>query len=234
MRANLIGIIDLKVGNIASVVNAVYHCGFDPVVISLNTILHNPNWSDELSHLILPGVGHFATTVTLLGFDQLRFVLQQWVADDKPLLGICLGMQLLFESSSETQLSFIKMENAPRDAVVPVDESISPSGLCILEGKIEQLTGSSSLPHIGWNEVHHLQDHPLLYKIKTDRDFYFVHSYGHLLCSADSVIGVTEYNTTFSSIVGSGSVVGVQFHPEKSQRNGLQLLDNFCDWDGKL
>ncbi len=212
-----IGIVDLNMGNIASLKNAIDYCGFDVRVINWQAdkgllIDENPcNVDDchELTHLIIPGVGQFKAAIDGLKASPLLTLLQQWNNKQKPLMGICLGMQLLACRGEEG-------EGAP--------------GLSFIKGAVSQLKGAPRLPHIGWNQVQFNQAHNLLSGIKDLCDFYFVHSFAFNPMNQNVVIGKTEYGTFFPSIIVQNQIIGLQFHPEKSQRNGLQLLENFCNW----
>jgi glutamine amidotransferase len=128
-------------------------------------------------------------------------------------LGICLGMQLL--------------------ATAGVEGGLTP-GLALVSGRVVPLAAKPGLriPHVGWNEIHHRRKHPVLKGIRDDVDFYFVHSYRFAADDPRDVYAEAEYGEPFSAIVGRANVVGAQFHPEKSQANGLRILDNFCSWSG--
>ena len=130
-----------------------------------------------------------------------------------PFLGICVGMQLLFEESEEFGRSL---------------------GLGLLSGKVQRFAGDLPVPHVGWNQVHQTRAHPLMSGISDNSFFYFVHSYYCATDKPDVVLGETDYIKNYASIVAQGNVAGVQFHPEKSQVNGLRLLSNFAQVFGKL
>ena len=203
-----IGILDYGMGNTASVFNAVYSQGWDPVFVS------SPIELDQISHLIIPGVGSYGSAMSLLDKkDLLTFVMDFYKAG-KPILGICLGMQILSSFGTEGG------EN---------------SGLDLVKGNVESLkkVEGYSLPHIGWNNIFIKKEHPVLDGIKTSVDFYFVHSYSFHVESDNNLFATCEYSEVFSAIVANRNVIGVQFHPEKSQKNGLKIIDNFCLWDGK-
>ncbi|OGT32158.1 MAG: imidazole glycerol phosphate synthase, glutamine amidotransferase subunit [Gammaproteobacteria bacterium RIFCSPHIGHO2_12_FULL_35_23] len=204
----MIGIIDLKMGNLRSVFNAIYQLGFDPIVASSNI-----NWQ-SITHLILPGVGHFQTAMENCRQLDLINPIKEFIAKQRPLLGICLGMQILAEYG---------------------EEGGGSQGLNCLSGKVIHLNKKINLPipHVGWNEIHFKKSHPVFQNIKERADFYFVHSYYYDDSQAETIIGETNYGKYFPSIVGKNNIVGVQFHPEKSQKNGLMLLENFCQWDGQ-
>lgn len=204
----MIGIIDYGAGNLSSVSFAFTRLGIDSKVIT------TPDTLSEFSHAVLPGVGSFSYASERLSnlgwFDAIK----KHTAKSKPLLGICLGMQLLFDTGEE----------------------VCPSpGLGLISGSVTRLTGNASIkvPHVGWNELIYLKDHPVLDGIRRAGDFYFVHSYHCIVDDPASVIAQCHYGVNFPAIVAKNSVIGVQFHPEKSQPLGLRLLNNFSNWSGK-
>lgn len=203
-----IGVVDIGIGNLGSLRQALYNLGWDPVPVSAVSDF------SKISHLLLPGVGSFASAMARLKEAGLVERIKQYVADGGPVLGICLGMQLLATEGTEGGVTL---------------------GLDLVAGRIEPIIRGRSLriPHVGWNEAHLKQKHPLLKGIRNDVDFYFVHSYRFVANNVSNVLAETEYGEIFPSMVGYGNVVGVQFHPEKSQGNGMKILDNFCTWDGK-
>jgi glutamine amidotransferase len=202
----MIGIIDIGMGNLRSVENAVYEQGFDPIRIDA------PEQFDEATHVILPGVGHFSTAMKALRSHGLVDALAQFALEQKkPLLGICLGMQLLLSHSEEGDTS----------------------GLNFIEGEVRRFSGINlRVPHVGWNELVFESQHPVLSGLKSGDDFYFVHSYFASTQVPSETITTTEYGSRFASVVSKNNIVGIQFHPEKSQAKGLQIIENFCDWDG--
>ena len=129
-------------------------------------------------------------------------------------MGICLGMQLLSDWG---------------------EEGGGSAGLGLISGEAKRMPEERDLllPHVGWNTVEFVKNHPVFQGVKNGIDCYFVHSY-HFVCKSDEhVYGRSSYGRDFVSVVGRDNVLGFQFHPEKSQKNGLQLIENFCDWDGK-
>lgn len=198
-------IIDYGVGNLRSVEKAFAAMGCDAVVTSDQFTLR------RAERLVLPGVGAFAACMKQLssrGFDEL---IRERVSEGTPLLGVCVGMQLLFEESEEFGTTL---------------------GLGLLHGRVRRfsgnLPGNLVVPQVGWNQVRQRGQHPLLAGVSDNSFFYFVHSY---FCEADDrsvVIGETEYGRQYPSVVGQGNIYGVQFHPEKSQSAGLRLLANFA------
>lgn len=202
-----IGIIDVGIGNIGSLRGALYSQGWDTQTVA------NPSDMVNITHLILPGVGSFAVAMQRLHTVGLVDPIRQHAAAGHPIMGICLGMQLLADHGVEGGAT---------------------KGLGLISGNVAPLETKPKLrlPHVGWNVLHPRQQHPLLKGIRADVDFYFVHSYFFNARREPDIVGTTEYGMSFPSFVASDSVTGVQFHPEKSQRNGLRLLDNFCLWDG--
>lgn len=205
----MIGILNLNLGNLRSVSNAVYELGYDFLIIDQVHKL------DDISHLIIPGVGYFATAMRCflsLGFFE---AVKKHVISGKPLLGICLGMHLLASSSEEG--------------------SSKTEGLCLIPGSVLRFRNINKLrvPHVGWNTVTFQKQHPIFDGVRNNCDFYFVHSYHYFCDDTDNIYGTTEYGDIFPSVICKNNVIGFQFHPEKSQKNGLRLLENFCQWSGK-
>lgn len=195
-----IAIIDYGMGNLRSVEKAFTHVGVQAFVSSDETLL----W--EADALVLPGVGAFAACMKALaarGFDKL---VRERARLGTPMLGLCVGMQMLFEESEE----FGKSE-----------------GLGLLGGRVRRFSEDLILPQVGWNQVQQQRVHPLFEGIEENTFFYFVHSYYCEPKDSENVIGVTEYGTTYASVVAQNHVCGAQFHPEKSQTAGLRLLSNF-------
>lgn len=211
----MIAIVDYEMGNLRSVQKAVEHEGGAAVVTADEDMLQ------AARGLILPGVGAFGDAMRSLQARQLVDPIKRQVEAGKPLLGICLGMQLLFEES---------------------DEMGPNQGLGVFRGRVLRFPGTPAgsapaasppaqrahrVPHIGWNQVHHCQNSPLLTGIPDSSYAYFVHSYYVVPEDEAIVLATTDYGLTYASIVGRGNIYGAQFHPEKSQEVGLQLLRNF-------
>lgn len=194
-------VVDYGMGNLFSVVKALQAAGHDA------RLVRTPAEADGATHLVVPGVGAFGEGMSHLserGF--VRFI-QDWAGSGRPLLGICLGLQLLFEESEE----FGRHE-----------------GLKLLPGRVVGFSPDRvKVPHVGWNQVRRTKDNFLWDGLPESIDVYFVHSFHAAACPQDIVLGVTEYGVSFPSIVGHDSIVGVQFHPEKSQDLGIALLRNF-------
>lgn len=203
----VIGILKMPMGNLRSAYNAVYENGFDPVFVDQASNF------DDLSHLIIPGVGNFAAVMRHLEQHDLPDRIRAFAASGRPLLGICAGMQLLGQRGTEGG---------------------DTAGLGLIDAEVRRLPDGDGrlLPHVGWSTVSMRFAHPVLDGVKPGRDFYFVHSYAMHPANDDDFLGSTDYGVRFASIVAHGNVIGFQFHPEKSQANGLRLIENFCSWSG--
>jgi glutamine amidotransferase len=165
----------------------------------------------DLTHLIIPGVGSFAQAMKNIRERHLEDPILEHVANEKPLLGICLGMQLLAEEGTEPH---------------PV------KGLGVIKGKVIAFENKElRVPHVGWNGIQMNKKHDILESVKKTADFYFVHSYHFNTDDQNSVLAYTDYGELFPSIVANeiGNAVGVQFHPEKSQKQGIRILENFAN-----
>jgi len=200
----MIGIIDYGMGNLGSVSNACRFLGMDARILS------RPAEVAECRALILPGVGAFGDCMEHLERHGFVPVIRDWIAADRPFLGICLGLQLLYEGS---------------------EESPGVAGLGVLPGTIRRfaLPREWKVPQIGWNGVRQAQQGcPLFKGIPDGAFFYFVHSY--YAEKSGVAAGVTSYGLDYASVVWKGSMMAVQFHPEKSQKLGLRMLANFGEW----
>lgn len=198
----MIGIIDYGAGNLHSVLKAIKQLGYETKLITTAS-----DHTDEIAKLILPGVGNAKVAMDVLNGTGLSDYLKARVSEGIPLLGICLGMQLLLEMSEEGN--------------VPC--------LGFLKGNVPVFTDESEkIPHMGWNQVKDVQKHFLFDEIPDETDFYFVHSYFAKPENQEEIIGETNYGINFASVIGNTQVMGVQFHPEKSGMYGIQLLDNYC------
>lgn len=202
----MIGIIDYDAGNIRSVEKAFAHLGEQTVVS------RDPKVMMDADKVVLPGVGSFGDAMGNLHKYGLVPVIHDMVNSGKPFLGICLGLQLLFESSEETP---------------------GVEGLGILKGRILRIPPAPSLkiPHMGWNSLH-LQNNGRLFRdIPEDTYVYFVHSYYLHAEEPEIVKAVTDYSTEIHASVEKDNVFACQFHPEKSSRYGLKILENFAKLD---
>ena len=196
-----IAIIDYGVGNLRSVEKAFTSQGIDAVVTSDEQILR------KADKLVLPGVGAFAACMDGLrkhNFDRLVIEAAQ---SGKPIIGLCVGLQMMFDEGHEFGIH---------------------KGLGLLPGKVVRFPEGIHVPHIGWNQVEFKQDHPIFRGLPENPFFYFVHSYYCVPDDPTCILGETDYGQTYASICGRDNIVGVQFHPEKSQGMGLHLLKNFA------
>lgn len=196
----MIAIVDYGLGNLRSVQKAFNKVGYDAVITGDKTII------ESATHIVLPGVGAFPDAINLLRTSELDKLVIGEANKGKPILGICLGMQLLFESSTESGIH---------------------EGLGLIKGKITRFNIDLKVPQVGWNSVKVVKPSRLLDGVDGEY-FYFVHSF----CAAeinDETCGITDYCVEFTSAVESENVFGVQFHPEKSSESGLRILKNFAD-----
>lgn len=207
-----VGIIDYGVGNLGSVMRALEELRVAPILVTRAIDMH------ATDSLILPGVGNFADCARLLGEGGWTPALRDEVKCGKPLLGVCVGMQLLASCS---------MEGA--DAQTPV----GIPGLGFIPGRVEHLRTLGCrlrVPHVGWNEVSPCTSEDGLFDgIADGTDFYFVHSYAFVPEDPADVLATTDYGVAVTAAVRRGRVWGTQFHPEKSSRAGFRLLRNFIE-----
>ncbi len=207
-----IGVVDYGMGNLRSVSKALESLGF-PTVVS-----GDPAELSRCAGIVLPGVGAFRDCMENLGGQGLLPFLSGVLREDRPFLGICLGLQVLFTESEEFG---------------------SHRGIGFLRGKVVRFpaglrdtvpgvgTVTLKVPHMGWNRVDFTMDHPVFHGIPSGSFFYFVHSYYVEPEEPDAVAGRTSYGVAFAAAVGRGNMAAVQFHPEKSQEAGLAVLSNF-------
>ncbi len=201
-----IAIVDYNMGNLASVQNAFVKLGKDTVVES------DPQKFKEYDKLVLPGVGAFGDAMEHLKQKGMTDAIKEFAKSSKPMLGICLGMQLLFESSEE----FGEHE-----------------GLGLIKGKVvhfesKKFSEPLKVPHMGWNRMF-TKEHPLFNGLDENHYLYFVHTY-HVVCDDENdIIGRTNYGYEFTSAVAHKNIMGIQPHPEKSHKNGLKILENFIN-----
>jgi glutamine amidotransferase len=195
----MIAIADYGIGNLGSVTKAFRRVGAEVRLTGDEDALR------QADALVLPGDGAFGATIAEVERRGLVPVLHEAVAEGKPLLGICVGMQLLFEES---------------------EEHGRHAGLGLLPGRVRRLEGELPVPHMGWNRLRTTRPHPVLEGVPDGSHVYFVHSY-RCDAPADVVIATTEYGGEIAAVVGKGSVLGMQFHPEKSQDVGLRLVAAF-------
>jgi glutamine amidotransferase len=203
----MIGIVDYGMGNLHSVRNALSRLDID------HFLSENIEELERADGLLLPGVGSFRDAMNTLESNGMADFLKRWAAKGKPLMGICLGMQLLFEQSEENGLT---------------------RGLALLPGGVERFTGQSEsghsykVPHMGWNHLTFHQPHsPILQGIE-EGYVYFVHSYVVKTEEKEVLLATADYFGEVPAVVGRGNVFGTQFHPEKSSEVGVRMLTNFA------
>lgn len=191
-------IIDYNVGNLASVKQGFLRAGIETTISQDEVVIRNA------SSLILPGVGAFKESLDALKQSGLIPAILDHINANKPLIGICLGMQLLYEYSEEYGRH---------------------QGLGIFKGTIKKITGDVKIPHMGWNTLEIINDDPIVSNLKEASDVYFVHSY--YADSNDGIIATTQYGVMIPAIIKKGNVYATQFHPEKSGDIGIEILKGY-------
>lgn len=197
----MIAVIDYKAGNLTSVLKALHALGVADAVVTAD-----PQAIRRASRIILPGVGHFASTAVLTE-KGITAAVKDRTVDGVPFLGICVGLQWLFEGSTEAE---------------------HVAGLGALPGKCERFAPGAKVPHVGWNSIRITPGSRLMRGVDDQSYVYYTHSYCAPL--VQSTVAVTEYGEAFSGAVEQANIMGVQFHPEKSGAVGLQVLKNFLAW----
>jgi len=208
----MIAIINYNAGNITSVARALQNIGQEFVITDDTEQL------DVASRVIFPGVGAAGEAMAYLREKNLDTWLKKYVKTGKPLLGICLGTQIILDYSEENDTDCI--------GLVAGSTRRFPKKL-ISEGELLKI------PQMGWNSVKLRSIHPVFEDVSPDAEFYFVHSYYPAPSDDTTVLGTTDYGMTFCSVLAKDNLIAMQFHPEKSGRPGLQILKNFCAWKGK-
>ncbi|MEA2038386.1 MAG: imidazole glycerol phosphate synthase subunit HisH [Thermodesulfobacteriota bacterium] len=202
----MISIINYKAGNLKSVERALRHLNM-PCRI---TAEYKEIISSE--RVVFPGVGSAGKAMEVLRSQGLDQLIHDIIDRNIPFLGICLGAQIILGKSDEDNTSCLD----------------------IIPGSAKRFPDMGiKIPHMGWNHISPAQDHPVLKGIDSDAQFYFVHSFYPQPKNSTDIIATTDYGIKFASVIGRKNVIAMQFHPEKSGRQGLQLLKNFCEWDGK-
>lgn len=241
----MIGIIDYGRANLGNVKKAFAQFHYD------SKILKEPSSMDSLKGLVLPGVGAFEDSMESLNRLGFCSAIRRYIQSGRPFLGICVGLQLLFESSEELFPESLATEDTENGSYNPVSEGLSENspkniltskksqenkkkiqGLGILRGKVVRFSDSERVPHIGWNQVCLKKESPLFLGTKDGEFFYFVHSYYPVPEDSSISISNTSYGINFCSAIQKENIFATQFHPEKSQSAGIQIIRNFarvCD-----
>jgi glutamine amidotransferase len=193
-------VVDYGAGNLHSVSRAVVNAGTRPLVTS------NPAYLDDAEALIVPGVGAAADTMANLRRSGFVEPIREYIASGRPFLGVCMGQQALFDVS---------------------EEGGEHECLGILHGRVVRFSNGLKVPHMGWNQVRIVRQHPIFEGIEDGSHFYFVHSYYPRPEEPDVIVGETEYGVTFASVIARDNIVATQFHPEKSGETGLRMYANF-------
>ena len=200
-------IVDYGMGNLRSVEKAFEACGERPKISS------DPHVIEKADKIVLPGVGAFTQAMAVLKKRKLIGLIRDKIKNGTPYLGLCLGLQLLFSESQEGR---------------------GAKGLGIIEGPVKRFSGKLKVPHMGWNTINPLKKNcPLFQGISKEAYFYFVHSYYGMPADKSWVLASTDYGIKFCSAVWKGHVFATQFHPEKSQAEGLRMIKNFSQYDKK-
>ena len=207
----MIAIINYNAGNITSVARALQNIGQDFVITDDTKKL------DAATHVIFPGVGAAGEAMAYLREKKLDTWLKNYIKTGNPLLGICLGTQIILDYSEENEAKCIGL--------------VAGSTKCFPE-KLTAGSETLKIPQMGWNSVKFRRNHPVFKNIAQEAEFYFVHSYYPAPSDEAYVLGTTDYGINFCSVLAKDNLVAMQFHPEKSGRPGLQILKNFCAWRG--
>lgn len=199
----IIGIVDYGMGNLHSVFNAFTSIG------AKAKILQHPAEMEGVTHLVVPGVGAFANAMANIRAKEFETSIKDFAKTGMPVLGICLGMQLLASEGFEIEYS---------------------TGIDLIKGAVKKIEAKDvRIPHVGWNSIELRQEHYLFEGIKKGVDFYFVHSFYFDALDDKNILAYCNYGKQFPAIVFDRNVVGIQFHPEKSQKNGLKIIENFAN-----
>jgi glutamine amidotransferase len=207
----MIAIIDYNAGNITSVARALQNIGQKFI------ITNDMKKLDNASRVIFPGVGAAGEAMTYLREKKLDIWLKNYTKTGKPLLGICLGTQIILDYSEENETDCIGLIAG---STKRFPEKLTSDGETL------------KIPQMGWNSVELRRSHPLFEGVSPEAEFYFVHSYYPVPSDETVVLGTTDYGMNFCSVLAKDNLVAMQFHPEKSGRPGLQILKNFCAWRG--
>lgn len=200
MNQPLIAVLDYGIGNLSSAQKALVRSGADA------RLTRDPGLAREAAGVVLPGVGAFGACMDALRAAQLEDVVYESVASQRPFMGICVGMQMLFSSSVE---------------------SPGVAGLDVIHGTVELIEGNVRRPQMQWNELHIESEDPLFLGLPKTPWVYFVHSYSAVAQDKSVVVATCEYGKKITAVVRQKNIVATQFHPEKSAKDGLKLLQNF-------
>lgn len=203
----MIAVVDYGIGNLGSVSKAFRHLG------ACAELVADPGRLGEAEAVVLPGDGAFGAAMDEIRRRGFERPLRDAVAAGTPLFGVCIGMQVLFEES---------------------EEHGRHAGFGFLPGRVRRFEPPLRVPHMGWNRLRLRRPHPALASVRDGDHVYFVHSYFAAASAADDVLATSEYGTEFPAVVGRGNVLGMQFHPEKSQAVGLGLVQGFVSWVASL
>tara|TARA_Y100000816_G_C26023188_1_gene535337 strand:- start:473 stop:1081 length:609 start_codon:yes stop_codon:yes gene_type:complete len=198
----MIGILDYGAGNLHSVNNALTFLGAKSKIVSEKNDIYS------FDSLIIPGVGSFQNAMKKFNEKEIVQPILDFAYSGKPILGICLGMQILATNGYEP---------------------VKTQGLNLIPGEVRPIRTSLKLPHVGWNGISINKECSLLKGVKLNADFYFVHSYHYIPDDNDSIVTFTDYGKSFVSCINSENIYGIQFHPEKSQKQGLRILKNYIE-----
>jgi imidazole glycerol-phosphate synthase subunit HisH len=204
-------VVDYGAGNLRSVVNALRHLGCE------HTVTSDPAETERAERVIFPGVGGAGAAMAVIRESGLDRALKAVHRSGRPLLGICLGSQIVFEHSEEGDT---------------VCMGVLPGRVLLLPGR-DAKGAKLKVPHMGWSGVRQLRPHPVFSGVPDETAFYFVHSYYIEVANQEHVLATVDYGMAIPSVVGSGSFVATQFHLEKSGEPGLVMLSNFLKWDGR-
>ena len=209
-----IAVLDYGMGNLHSVASALQKVAPKEEVVLAST----PEQAEGADRILVPGVG--AIRDCMAGFEQAGFepLLRDAIAADMPVLGICVGMQIMMRHSEEN------------NGVDCLD--IFPQPVKFFGNDLTEAGERLKVPHMGWNQVRQIQPHPLWANIADDSRFYFVHSFYVPAADNDALTGQTDYGISLAAAMGHNNLFATQFHPEKSAAAGLQLLENFVGWNG--
>ncbi|MFO7666344.1 MAG: imidazole glycerol phosphate synthase subunit HisH [Desulfobacterales bacterium] len=207
----MIAIIDYDAGNLTSVARAVTHIGYECIVTN------DINEIDKAERIIFPGVGAAGSAMESVKRLGLDIAIKEAFSSGKPILGICIGTQIIMEYSEENNTKCLGI--------------IGGKVLSFRFDEIRRNDISLKIPHMGWNRIILQKNHFVLSGLKEEDEFYFVHGYYPAPDDPAHLIGITEYGIPFASILGHKNIIATQFHPEKSGRPGLSILKNFCAWN---